>query len=125
MSSAPMWAPTQPSLLFHPGRSSVRSHLSPPRLNTFGMVPSIRKRSENPPASVPLGHSGARGPAPSRATREGVRMADRVLFISWGSPVHGREEHGLEVFNEALGMYGRMQQDGRIEGFDVTLLDPN
>ena len=51
-------------------------------------------------------------------------MADRVLFIGWGAPVHGREERGLEVFSEALGMYGRMQQDGRIEGFDVTLLDP-
>jgi hypothetical protein len=52
-------------------------------------------------------------------------MADRVLFISWGSTVHGREERGLEVFNEAVGLYGRMQQDGRIESFDVVLLNPN
>jgi hypothetical protein len=52
-------------------------------------------------------------------------MADRVLFIGWGTPVRGAEEHGLEVFNEALGLYGRMQQDGRIEAFDVILLDPN
>lgn len=52
-------------------------------------------------------------------------MADRVLFIGWGSPVRGSEERGLEVFNEALGLLGRMQQDGRIEGFDVTLLNPN
>ena len=52
-------------------------------------------------------------------------MADRVLTISWGAPVHGREERGLEVFNEALGLYGRMQQDGRIESFDVTLCMPN
>jgi len=52
-------------------------------------------------------------------------MADRVLFIGWSTPVRGLEERGLEVFNEALGLYGRMQQDGRIEGFDVTLLDPN
>jgi hypothetical protein len=52
-------------------------------------------------------------------------MADRVLFISWGAPVPGREERGLEVFNEAVGLYGRMQQDGRIEGFDVVLLAPN
>ena len=51
-------------------------------------------------------------------------MADRVLFISWGAPVRGREERGLEVFNESMGLYGRMQQDGRIERFDVTLLDP-
>lgn len=52
-------------------------------------------------------------------------MADRALFIGWGSPVRGAEERGLEVFNEALGLLGRMQQDGRIEGFDVYLLEPN
>ena len=52
-------------------------------------------------------------------------MADRVLFISWGSPVRGREERGLEVFNEALGLYGRLQQEGRLESFDVALLAPN
>ena len=52
-------------------------------------------------------------------------MADRVLLIAWGQPVAGREERGLEVFNEALGLVGRMQQDGRIEGFDVALFDPN
>jgi hypothetical protein len=52
-------------------------------------------------------------------------MADRVLTISWGESVRGREERGLEVFNEAIGLYGRMQQDGRIESFDVTLCAPN
>jgi hypothetical protein len=52
-------------------------------------------------------------------------MADRVLMISWGEPVRGREERALEVFNEAVGLSGRMQQDGRIEGFDVILLNPN
>jgi hypothetical protein len=53
---------------------------------------------------------------------KGVGMADRVLFISWSTPVRGREERGLEVFNESMGLYGRMQQDGRIESFDVVLL---
>ncbi len=52
-------------------------------------------------------------------------MADRVLFISWNTPVRGREERGLEVFNEAIGLYGRMQQEGRIESFSVVLMDPN
>jgi hypothetical protein len=52
-------------------------------------------------------------------------MADRVLFIGWGSPVRGREERGLEVFNEVVGLYGRMQQAGRIENFDVVLLEPS
>ncbi len=52
-------------------------------------------------------------------------MADRMLFISWGAPVRGMEERGLEVFNEALGLLGRRQQEGRIESFDVALLAPN
>jgi len=52
-------------------------------------------------------------------------MADRVLHISWGAPIPGREERGLEVFNEAMGLYGRLQQDGRIESFDVALFAAN
>lgn len=52
-------------------------------------------------------------------------MADRMLLITWGENIAGREERGLEVFNEAVGMYGRMQQDGRIESFDVAILTPN
>ena len=52
-------------------------------------------------------------------------MADRIIHISWGAPIAGREERGLEVFNEAIGLYGRMQQEGRIEGFDVALMVPN
>jgi hypothetical protein len=52
-------------------------------------------------------------------------MADRVLFISWGATVRGREARAFEVFNEAMGMLGRMQQEGRIESFDVALLTPN
>jgi hypothetical protein len=51
-------------------------------------------------------------------------MADRVLFISWGSVVRGREERALEVFNDVLGFYGRLQQEGRIESIDVALLVP-
>jgi hypothetical protein len=52
-------------------------------------------------------------------------MAERMLFIGWGQVARGREEHALEVFNDTVGLYGRMQQDGRIESFDVALLDPN
>jgi hypothetical protein len=52
-------------------------------------------------------------------------MSDRVLVISWGETVRGREERALEVFNESVGLMGRMQQDGRIEGMDIVLLDPN
>ena len=52
-------------------------------------------------------------------------MADRVLFIGWTMPIPGREERAVEVFNEAMGLYGRLQQEGRIESFDATLLEPN
>lgn len=52
-------------------------------------------------------------------------MADRLLFIGWGETVRGREERALEVFNEAVGFYGRCQQEGRIEKLDVVLLTPH
>jgi hypothetical protein len=52
-------------------------------------------------------------------------MADRLLFISWGETVRGREDRALEVFNDAMGILGRMQQEGRIEKFDAVLLSPN
>jgi hypothetical protein len=51
-------------------------------------------------------------------------MADRLMFVSWATPVRGREERALEVFEETIGLYGRLQQEGRIEGFDVVLLSP-
>ena len=50
-------------------------------------------------------------------------MADRILFITWKAPVRGLEERAVESFNEAIGLYGRMQQEGRIESFDVALLN--
>jgi hypothetical protein len=52
-------------------------------------------------------------------------MADRALFVGFGAPVRGREERAIEVFNEFVEMFGRMQSDGRIAGIDVALLDPH
>ena len=52
-------------------------------------------------------------------------MADRILFIGWGATIPGREERALEVFNGGIALYGRWQQEGRIEGFDVILLEPH
>ena len=52
-------------------------------------------------------------------------MAERVLFLSWGAPIAGREERSIDVFNDALGYYGRLQQEARIERFDVALLGAN
>jgi len=52
-------------------------------------------------------------------------MADRVIWIAWGSPIHGREERAVEVFGESAAYWGELQAEGRIERFDVTLLGPN
>ena len=52
-------------------------------------------------------------------------MADRLLCISWGEPVRGREERALEEFNTSVGYYGRKVQEGAIERFDVRLLEPS
>jgi hypothetical protein len=52
-------------------------------------------------------------------------MTDRALFVGFGAPVRGREERAIEVFGEVVGMFGRMQSDGRIAGMDVTLLRPH
>jgi hypothetical protein len=52
-------------------------------------------------------------------------MADNALFIGWGEPVFGREAKSLDVFNETLQYYGQLQNDGRIESFEVVLLDPH
>ena len=34
-------------------------------------------------------------------------MAERSLFIGFGTPVRGREARAVEVFNEFMGMLGR------------------
>jgi len=51
-------------------------------------------------------------------------MADAVMWIAWGPPVHGREERSLEVFGESVAYWGELQAEGRIERFDVALLNP-
>jgi hypothetical protein len=52
-------------------------------------------------------------------------MADAGLFIGSGEVVRGREDRALDVFNETIELYGQMQSDGRIESFEVCLLDPH
>ena len=52
-------------------------------------------------------------------------MADAGLFIGWGEVVRGREDRALDVFNETLEYYGQLQSNGRIEDFEVALLDPH
>ncbi len=52
-------------------------------------------------------------------------MADAGLFIGFGDPVRGRESQAVEVFNEALGYYGRLQEEGEIESFEPVFLEPH
>lgn len=52
-------------------------------------------------------------------------MAGEALFLGWGQVVRGREQLALEVFQEAVGYYGKLQKEGQIERFDAYLLDPH
>jgi hypothetical protein len=65
---------------------------------------------------------------PAMLGRSAIRrwdMADAGLFIGWGEVVRGRETESLEVFNETLAYYGRLQEDGEIEGFEPVFLEPH
>lgn len=52
-------------------------------------------------------------------------MADAGLFVGWGAPTTGREAKGLEIFAEAGAFYGRCQEAGEIDSFEVVLLAPH
>lgn len=52
-------------------------------------------------------------------------MAGEALFIGWGQVVRGREKQALQVFQESMEYYGKLQQDGQIESFEVFLLSPH
>ncbi len=48
-----------------------------------------------------------------------------ALFIGWGNPVRGREQQGLQVFDEARRYFGELQQRGEIEAFEPVALEPH
>jgi hypothetical protein len=52
-------------------------------------------------------------------------MAEAALFIGWGPAVRGRERQALEVFNEVLAYYTRLQQSGEIASFEPVALEPH
>jgi hypothetical protein len=52
-------------------------------------------------------------------------MADAGLFIGFGNPVRGREGQAVEVFNEAITWYSRLQEEGEIESFEPVFLEPH
>ena len=52
-------------------------------------------------------------------------MATGALVIGWGPAVRGREHKALQVFNEAIQFYTRLQQQGTIESFEPVALEPH
>jgi hypothetical protein len=52
-------------------------------------------------------------------------MAEAALCTVFGEPVPGREKQALDVYNETMQYWGRLQQEGKIERFDVTVLTPS
>jgi hypothetical protein len=55
----------------------------------------------------------------------GEAMAGEALFLGWGQVVRGREQLALQVFQEAVSYYGKLQEEGQIERFEAYLLDPH
>ena len=52
-------------------------------------------------------------------------MADAGLFVGFGNPVRGRESQAVELFNETIGWYSRLQEEGEIESFEPVFLEPH
>jgi hypothetical protein len=52
-------------------------------------------------------------------------MAKGVLFIGWGPAVRGRERKALQVFQEAVQYWQRLQQSGQIDSFEPVALEPH
>ena len=52
-------------------------------------------------------------------------MATAALFVGWGPVVHTRERKSLQVFNEAIQYYTKLQEQGEVESFDAYLLEPH
>jgi len=52
-------------------------------------------------------------------------MAGEALFFGWGPVVRGREQKALQVFQEAIEYYGKLQQEGQIDSFDPVLIAPH
>src|SRR4029450_6762393 len=52
-------------------------------------------------------------------------MANAAIFIGWGQVVRGREKRAVQVFNESVEYWGGLQGDGKIEDFEVALLEPH
>ena len=49
-------------------------------------------------------------------------MAQAALCTVWGAPIPGREKQALKVYNQVMQYWAGLQQEGKIERFDVTVL---
>ena len=52
-------------------------------------------------------------------------MADAGLFVGFGNPVRSRESQAVELFNETIGWFSQLQEDGEIESFEPVFLEPH
>jgi hypothetical protein len=52
-------------------------------------------------------------------------MAGEALFLGWGPVIRGREQKSLQVFQETVEYYGKLQQEGKIESFEPVLVAPH
>jgi hypothetical protein len=52
-------------------------------------------------------------------------MADAGLFIGWGEVVRGRETEAVETFNTTMAYWGRLADEGVIEGVEPVFLEPH
>jgi hypothetical protein len=52
-------------------------------------------------------------------------MAEAALCQLWGAIVPGREKQALNVYNDTMQYWAGLQQEGKIERFDVTVLAPS
>ena len=48
-------------------------------------------------------------------------MAEAALLIGWGEVVRGREKAALKTYNEVMEYWNGLQNDGRIQNFDVAV----
>ena len=52
-------------------------------------------------------------------------MADFGLFIGFGWPVRGREQNATKVFNEAVELWTRLQNEGQVASWSAVFLEPH
>lgn len=52
-------------------------------------------------------------------------MANAAIFIGWGAAIAGRETQALQLFQEGVQYWTRLQEQGEIESFEPVALEPH